>query len=213
MFDLDGTLVDSYPAITQSLNHARALHGLPPLDEASVRRMVGHGLESLIAQQVGASHVATGVRAFREEYARVFAAGTTPLPGAVDTLRALHARGYALAVASNKPADFTERILASTGALGWFRAVFGPEGAGAPKPDPAMLHACLRALDVGAEEAVYVGDMVLDVETAARASVAVLLVPGGSAESDELHRTGQRVLERLSDLLTLLPERPSAARA
>lgn len=208
IFDLDGTLVDSYPAITWSLNHARARHHLAPLEEAEVRRMVGHGLESLIAQQVGPEHLESGVRSFREEYARVLLGGTRELPDALLTLRTLHARGYALAVASNKPADFSERILAHLGFLPLLGAVLGPEHVGAPKPDPAMLAACLEMLRVPAAGAVYVGDMVLDVESAARAQLAVVLVASGSAGFEELEATGQRVLRRLSELLTLLPEAP-----
>jgi phosphoglycolate phosphatase-like HAD superfamily hydrolase len=54
------------------------------------------------------------------------------------------------------------------------------------------------------EDTVYVGDMVLDVESAARAGIPVLLVPGGSSSAAELRATGQRVLERLTDLPGLL---------
>jgi phosphoglycolate phosphatase-like HAD superfamily hydrolase len=68
-----------------------------------------------------------------------------------------------------------------------------------------MIERCLRAMDVARHEAVYVGDMVLDVETAARAGVPVLLVPGGSSEREELLRTGARLLDSLGDLLEILP--------
>lgn len=208
VFDLDGTLVDSYRAITDSLNLARAGFGLPPLPEALVRRKVGHGLESLIAELVGADRVEEGVRRFRERYAQVYASGTDLLPGALEVCRALSKRGYRLAVASNKPARFCTAILEALALAPYFGAVYGPDRAGVAKPHPAMVEACLHDLGVARERALYVGDMVLDVETAARAGLPVVLVPGGSSERPELEATGQPVLPGLSALLDLLPARP-----
>jgi phosphoglycolate phosphatase len=204
IFDLDGTLVDSYAAIHASLNHARARHGLPALDEATVRRRVGRGLETLIAELVGESHVAAGVRLFRERYAEVYREMTVALPGARETLRELHGEGCRMTVASNKPARFGEPILAALGMRPYLVGVLGPDSVGSTKPEPAMLARCLDLLGLTAARAAYVGDMVLDVETARRAGVPVLLVGGGSSTLDELRATGQPVLERLDRLPGLL---------
>jgi 2-phosphoglycolate phosphatase len=210
VFDLDGTLVDSYPAIAASLNHARVAHGLPPLPEAEVRMHVGRGLENLVAEMVGPDAVEEGVRLFREHYATVYASGTVALDGAAAVVRELARRGYGLAVASNKPARFSEAILAALGMREPFRAVYGPDLTGTTKPEPTMLRLCREALGVSAAETVYVGDMVLDVDTADRAGVPVLLVPGGSSPAPALRATGEIVLDGLFDLLHLLrpPEDP-----
>jgi len=208
VFDLDGTLVDSYVPIAAGVNHARASLGLEPLSLDDVRGRVGHGLESLMADVVGEANVEAGVRLFREEYARVYADGTTALPGAVEVLRGLRERGYRLAVASNKPARFGEPILERLGMRAYLDAVEGPDRVGSTKPDPAMMHACLRAMSVPVERAAYVGDMVLDVETAAMARVPVILVPGGSSSRADLRDTGELLLSSLPDLLTLLPAIP-----
>ena len=44
LFDLDGTLIDSVPDITLSVNELLASEQLPGLEEEQVRRMVGHGM-------------------------------------------------------------------------------------------------------------------------------------------------------------------------
>lgn len=207
VFDLDGTLVDSYQAIATSLNHARAGYGLCALPTAEVRRSVGHGLEVLVAEQVGPDRVEEGVRRFRERYAEVFRSQTFALPAVNETLGELRRRGYRLSVASNKPARFGEEILRELDLLGYLDCVEGPDRAGSTKPDPTMLHRCLRAMGVSPGEAVYVGDMTLDVETAARADVPVLLVGGGSSSVEELRATGERVLGSLRELLDMLPPR------
>jgi 2-phosphoglycolate phosphatase len=210
VFDLDGTLVDSYPAIAESVNRAREAHGLPALPEAHVRTRVGHGLESLIAELVGPAHVEEGVRLFREHYARAYASGTTALPDAAVVVQELQRRGYGLAIASNKPARFSEAILEALGLRAPFLEVQGPDRAGTTKPEPTMLALCRRALGTGPDETLYVGDMVLDVETARRAGVPVALVPGGSSSLPALRETGEPVLGSLRELLDLLPPRQPA---
>jgi phosphoglycolate phosphatase len=207
VFDLDGTLVDSYRAIAESLNHAREAFGLAPIAEHVVRRRVGRGLEILIAELVGAGRVEAGVRLFRERYATAYARGTFILPGVAETLLELGRRGFAMTVASNKPARFGSAILADLGLVDLFAVVQGPDLAGSTKPDPAMIGLCLEAMEVGPEEAVYVGDMVLDAESARRAGIPVVLVLGGSSDEEALRATGHPVLGGLRDLLALLPER------
>lgn len=205
VFDLDGTLVDSYGAIAASVNHARSAFALPPLSTADVRRRVGRGLESLMADLLGDDRVEEGVRLFRERYAAIFADSTTALPGAPETLRELHRRGFRLSVASNKPARFGEPILERLDMLRYLRGVAGPDTVGTTKPDPRMLDWCLRAMGTERRESLYVGDMVLDAETGARAGLDVLLVAGGSSLPDELRRTGKPVLDRIGLILDLLP--------
>jgi 2-phosphoglycolate phosphatase len=204
VFDLDGTLVDSYEAITASLNHACSHFGLEPLPAAKVRLMVGRGLEQLIASVLGQDRTGEGVRLFREHYAVNWGAGTHALPGAADAVRELERRGYRMAVASNKPARFSRAILADCGMLLWFGAVEGPDTAGVTKPEPTMVRRCLHTLGLEAAETLYVGDMVLDVETARRAGLRVALVPGGSSPPEELQATGELVLPSLAGLLELL---------
>jgi phosphoglycolate phosphatase len=205
VFDLDGTLVDSYGPIAASLNRARSAYGLPALEEEAVRRSVGHGLESLIAELVGPDRVDEGVRLFREHYAASYAAGTVALHGVPPTLGTLRHRGFRMAVASNKPARFSRAILGTLGLEGHFDAIEGPDSAGRVKPHPTMIRSCLAAMGAGVGNAAYVGDMVLDVETAAAAGLPVILVAGGSSSRTELEATGERVLASLDELPDLLP--------
>jgi phosphoglycolate phosphatase len=207
VFDLDGTLIDSYAAIAESLNHARAFWDLPALPISAVRLLVGHGLEALVADHVGADRVERGVLLFREKYAAVFAEKTRALPGASQALESLYGRGYRLAVASNKPARFSRPILERLKMLGWLSFVAGPDTAGSTKPEPQMIRSCLAAMQIEPQRSLYVGDMVLDVESADRASVGVALVTGGSATRSDLQRTGRPVLTDLGELLELLPDR------
>ena len=210
VFDLDGTLVDSYRAIAASVNHARSAFGLSGLDPATIRASVGRGLEALVADLVHPREVQRAVALFREHYATVYTSLTSALPGTALALQSLHERGYRLAVASNKPARFGRPILEGLGLLRWIDTVSGPDIAGTTKPEPTMLRNCLEQLGVPAANAVYVGDMTLDAESGARAGVAVVLVKGGSSSESELVQTGQTVVSSLHDLLAVLPPRAVA---
>jgi phosphoglycolate phosphatase len=201
LFDFDGTLGDSYPAITASVNHVRALHRLPPLAEADVRRHVGRGPEYLLRETVGAGDVAADVAAYRAHHPSVMFQGTRLLPGVAEALRNLHRQGLHLGVCSNKPVAFTRRLLEHLGVSDYFAVVLGPEDVARPKPAPDMLLAGLSRLAVPAAAALYVGDMVVDVETARAAGVPVWVVATGSDAADSLARARpDRILNGLQEL-------------
>ena len=218
LFDLDGTLVDSYDAIAESLNRARSAFGLSAYTRQEVIKMVGHGLENLMEKALGADRVAEGVRVFREHYREISLPRTRLLAGVEATLETLQARGYALAVITNKPATFSRRILDHLGVGHLFPVLYGPDLA-PPKPDPEMVSRSLSDLGFSPDEAVLVGDMRVDLDTARNAGIPFYAVATGSDSREELAAAGpDRLLDRFEDLLSLLPPlppdesgRPSAA--
>ena len=84
VFDLDGTLIDGYEAIADSLAYAMERLGEMPLPLARVRAMVGHGLESLVEEAVGPGRAAEGVRLFRDWYPEVAVAKSHLLPNRIN---------------------------------------------------------------------------------------------------------------------------------
>ncbi len=207
VFDLDGTLVDSYRAIAESLNYARSRFDEPPLSDEAVRRTVGRGLESLIADSLGRQRVEQGVRLFRERYAEIYAGATFLLPGVDSALMELRRRGYPMTVASNKPARFGRAILEELGVAEHFVDILGPDIVGSTKPEPTMIHRCLELMGVPRERALYVGDMVLDVESARQAGVHVALIEGGSSSREQLAGAGEPLFAGFDELLAALPGR------
>ena len=78
------------------------------------------------------------------------------------------------------------------------------EDAPRPKPAPDMLRAGLEKLGVSAEESLYIGDMVVDIETARAAGVPVWVIPTGSDEQSTLHAAKpDRLLGSLRELSSL----------
>lgn len=211
VFDLDGTLVDAFEGIAAAVNVTRARFDLPPLDAAMVRRQVGRGLEDLLDRVIGPDRPSDTSTMFRAAYEVTCEQGCRPMPGADLALADLAERGYRLAVASNKLRGFSLRLLERLGMAAPLVAVEGPDSAGTTKPDPAMIRACLSAMALDAGAAVYVGDMVLDVEAAARAGLPALLVAGGASPEEALRATGAPVFDDLPALAAALPRRAPAS--
>lgn len=186
IFDLDGTLVDSYPAILESLNYTRGAFGLADVDMTDVKRMVGRGLENLIRTAIGEKDLASGMEVFRTSYDKTHLSGSFLLPGVLETLQTLQQHSIPMAIASNKPAEYSKNILKHLGIDRFFVDCVGPEIAGKPKPDPAMLNYLLEHMRKSPADTLYVGDMILDAETARNAGVRLALVSTGGNSYEEL---------------------------
>jgi phosphoglycolate phosphatase len=204
LFDFDGTLADSYPAIAASVNHVRGLHGMEPLSVAEVKRHVGRAAPYLLDHTVGVGDPDANVAAYKAHHPSVLRSGTTLLPGVRDALQALHGRGTRLGVCSNKPVGFTRELLAILDIANHFDAALGPEDVARPKPAPDMLLSALQRLGVAADEALYVGDMTVDIDTARAAGVRVWIVPTGSDDRDKLERARpDRLLADMHELAAI----------
>ncbi len=186
VFDLDGTLIDGYAAIGDALSYAMTCLGLPAPEPKGVRAMVGHGLEKLLEQAAGPALAAEGVRLFRQRYPEVAVAKTELLDGVPEVLATLEGRGFLLAVASNKPPEFSRLILESKGVGLHFRAIAGPGPDIPAKPDPAMLEDAMRRLGARPDATLVVGDMEVDSEFGRAAGCRVVLIPNGSRSRQEL---------------------------
>lgn len=206
IFDFDGTLIDSYEAITESLNRVRASFSMPPYEVVEVKTMVGHGLELLIEKAIGPQRIEEGVRLFRQSYAAICEKKTSILPQVKETVEELDRRGYRMGIATNKPSYFARDILKTLEMEHLFAEVLGPNDVERPKPDPEMLEIIMMRIGLAPDEVVYVGDMLLDIEVARRAGVAVYAIPTGSATREALlDGRPDRLLHRFSDLLAILP--------
>jgi HAD superfamily hydrolase (TIGR01509 family) len=201
LFDADGTLIDSFAAITASVNHVRDHNGLPPLSEGAVKKLVGHGLPHLIADVIPGGDHKANVALYYDHHPTVMFDQTQLLPGAAAAIVALHEAGIKLAVCSNKPVSITRKLLEALQIDRYFDATLGPEDSGIPKPNPAMVNLALKILGVNSSEALYVGDMAIDVETARNAGLAVWVLPTGSGDRESLVRAKpDRILESLTEL-------------
>jgi phosphoglycolate phosphatase len=210
IFDFDGTLVDSYDAIAASVNYVRSFYGLAPLSTAEVCRQVGRGATYLLEHTVPGGDLAKDLERYRDHHPSVLRSGTRLLPGVGLTLAELKKASLRLAICSNKPIAFTRELLEILHLTELIQTVVGPEDAERPKPAPDMLLLAVSRLAVSPHDAVYVGDMVVDIQTARAAGVTVWVTPTGSEARDALEKANpDRLLEHFTDLSNLLIDQHS----
>ena len=188
IFDMDGTLVDSFHAIHGSLAETMKQVGLTPWNLEKTKQHVGRGIGYLVESAVGATRKEEAVKIFRQDYGETCLARTFLLPEVSETLPLLRASGLRLAVATNKALAFTEKILTHLEVDRYFECVLGPDAVARPKPHPDMVDTILARLEITKQECLYVGDMPLDVETASRAGLDCLLVATGPYPYPTLQR-------------------------
>lgn len=178
IFDLDGTLIDSAPAITVIANRMLADLSLAPLTVAEARGYIGNGIGAFVHQALEARDSGDAERAltrFRLHYDADDGSGNRPYPGVEAALDALCDAGFALGICTNKP-DVPTRIVLET--LGWtarFGAVVGGDTLAVRKPDPAPLLHCAGLLGVAIGACLYTGDSEVDARTAHAVPVPFLL--------------------------------------
>ena len=195
IFDLDGTLLDTLGDLAASVNHALRTHGLPEHSIDDVRRFVGNGVRKLMERAVpdGAANPLFDetFATFRQYYMAHSLDTTRPYEGIPETLEALKARGCHLAVVSNKMMAATQELCYHFFPSTIEVAIGEDEAAGIRrKPAPDTVFAALKALGVGKEDAVYVGDSDVDIQTARNADIPCISVLWGFRDRDFLLQNG-----------------------
>ena len=187
MFDFDGTIADTKDDIAASANHVLTRRGesVKPVDE--VAGFIGDGLPTLLRRLLQVDDddvIADAIEIFREHYSEHCLDKTRAYPGVEETLE--HFGDKTLAVVTNKPKFFTDKILEDLGLSHYFVTVVGGDGAYAKKPSPEAFQAVLGALMIPAGKALVVGDSPNDVNGGRAAGCITCAVTYGIGSRDAL---------------------------
>jgi phosphoglycolate phosphatase len=188
VFDFDYTLADSSAGTTACINFALANLGLPAVSPARACETIGLSLSETfyVLTGIGDEAMASRFARFFVQQADMVMEPLTHLydsvPGMVGVLRQ---RGVSLAIVSTKFRYRIEKILKRCELGGQFDVIVGGEDVAEHKPDPARLLLALARLSVRPNEAVYVGDHVVDAEAAKRAGVPFIAVLSGSCRKQD----------------------------
>ena len=202
VFDLDGTLLDTLEDLTDSVNAALEAYGCPTKTIEQIRTYVGNGIRNLMKRSVAGGEENPDFefvfQTFREHYKAHCMDKTKPYTGIIELLETLKAEGMKMAIVSNK-ADFAVKELNAHYFKAFDMAAIGEREGVARKPAPDSIFQALKELGVSAEQAVYIGDSEVDLETAANAKIPCISVLWGFREEQFLREHGAQYFARTAN--------------
>jgi len=207
IFDLDGTLVDTAPDLISTLNLILAGEGLSPVAYDEARRMIGGGARGMIAKALDSegrpaakADLDRMFGAFVGHYAAHIADHSRPFPGLETALDRLAAKGYRLAVCTNKLELLSVRLLNTLKLTQHFAVICGQDTFGVMKPDPEILRRTVLRAGGELDRAIMVGDSGTDVRTARAAGVPVIAVNFGYSEVPIVTLRPDRIIGSFAEL-------------
>jgi phosphoglycolate phosphatase len=204
IFDLDGTLANTLPDITASVNHTLGRLGRSPLPIETVSRYVGDGLEMLLTRSLGGQSgpIEKAVAIYIEHHRRNLVVSTSLYPAVKETLE--YFKSLPMAVITNKAREFSEPLLDQLGIRQYFKMIIGADNGLPLKPAPDSILKILNEVGVAKERTAIVGDGATDVRAGKAAGIMTCSVTYGFRSEEELRKAGpDYVIHDLSELKRL----------
>ena len=207
IYDLDGVLIDSNPAIIESFSRVFDEIGEPFMPEMILSR-IGYGLYHILGEVLGDEYKDRHDE-LRERYIKHFQSldiGYIRLLDDVpETLQKIKGLGYMQSVATNKTVTEAERILSELGVAECFDLMAGFMTVDKPKPAPDMILYSLEKLGIKPDEAVFVDDTSVGLTAGIRAGVHTVGITTGNNTLEQIQSVSpDTVIDRFRDIPGLL---------
>ncbi len=193
LFDLDGTISDSFLGITKCVQYALRTQGIEVEDLHELTDFIGPPLSLSFRKRYGFDDetIAFLVKKYRERFDKIGVFENELYPGVKEALASLQDRGYALVLASSKPEDACRIILKHHGILSYFTEVVGATLDSRISSKKEVLEEVLRRMDIqNPKECILIGDTIYDVEGAKDIGMDCIGVSYGFGRVEELERAG-----------------------
>ena len=218
IFDLDGTLIDSAPDVSASVNRVLAGLGRRELTLEETKDMVGWGgrvlLEKALAKTGNAgteAEVDSALEGFLATYARHPADHSIIYPGVIAALEAFKSAGVPMAICTNKPTATTPPVLEAMGLSGFFDVVSCGDAVPHKKPDGRHVKLVVEEMGATIETAVMIGDSENDISAAIDAGVRSVAVTFGYAHVPFHELGADALIDHFDDLHKALVDIAPAA--
>lgn len=211
IFDLDGTVADTIPAITDGINLTMKELGLPPHTEAEVRTYVNFGPRYLITQALSKTikdpdeqMIDNALSIYNKMYSETYINTNVCYDGIPEVISAL-AKKYTVAVLSNKQDEYVKSLVSQLLPHGICAAAYGSLDGIPAKPEPKRALMLADFISVSPSECVLIGDSHVDIKTAKAAGFHSISVSWGYVSREKLIENGADVIiDSPSELINIL---------
>lgn len=210
IFDLDGTLLNTYEDLGNAVNHVLAKYNFPIHELILYKTFVGNGIDNLLKKCLPTDFSdETLFQAIRKDFVEFYEANkynqTHPYEGIFDLLRELKSQQIKLAVASNKYHEATVELVTRYFPETEFEVVFGHRIDHPKKPDPQIVHDIVEITGISKQQTLYVGDSSVDMLTAQNAGIQSIGVTWGFRSEKELRdHQADYIVHQPDEILELL---------
>lgn len=211
IFDLDGTLINSIFDLADCVNRALSENGYPVHDYEAYKKFVGNGAKVLCRRALPDGSSEAEALRIHEIFSVLYREGcmnkTLPYDGIGEVLKSLRSHGIKLAVASNKPDEFSKKIVHNFFGEDGFDLVLGKSDNREAKPSPDIVFDITSRLGIDLTDTVMIGDSDVDVSTAHNAGIKCIGCEWGFRGKEELVSAGAEFLAvRPTDIVTICLE-------
>ena len=206
IFDFDYTLADSSKGVYQCINYAFERLGFPEVAYAEVCETIGLSLENTFkslthnSEREKTEHF---IKLFTNHADKVMTNNTFIYENVPKTLNYLKGLGLKIGITSTKYRYGICEILNKDNLISLFDFIIGGEDVTSHKPHPEGIYKILEALKVNKNECVYVGDSIVDAETAKNADIFYIAVlTGTTRKEDLLHYRPILIVNKIDELVS-----------
>ncbi len=193
LFDLDGTLADSFPGISQSINQTLTTLGRESVPLEQLRPFVGARLAAIFGRLLQSEDEALIDRAvdiYRPLFDEVGIFESRVFPGIPEALTTFRDAGHSLQVVTVRSIESAKLVVRHFGIDHYFDAVHGPVPTQRAGDKAALVRAALDRAGAAPHDAIMIGDRAEDIHAARAHGVGAVAVGWGYGAPEELRDAG-----------------------
>ena len=185
LFDLDGTLFETAPELSDAINSMLKDLEMMELKRNEIKNFIGKGAENLIKQSLRLSSkkdptpfFTKAEKLFAHHYSLI-SANSLMFDGVKKAIVYLKSKDFLLGCVTNKPAIYTEALMNKSRLTDFMDVIVSGDTTKKKKPDPLPIFHALNQLNIEPKDAIMVGDSIVDIEAGCAAGTHIFTVPYG----------------------------------
>jgi phosphoglycolate phosphatase len=208
IFDLDGTLANTFEDLRSSIDDMRAAFGMGPVSLEQMMSFINASLRGFAEGGLGGTRsedeLERAMKIYCDAYAKHYLEKTCIYEGLPELIAKLKENGVRVSIYSNKMAEYVEKIAKKLYGEDTFDVLMGPDGI-VPKPDPMGALIAAERMGISPADAAYVGDSVTDMKTGIAAGMHTIGVSWGYTKREDLVAAGaHKIADTVDGLYEIL---------